>query len=242
MVVEEAPHALLGRKPPVTPSPAALVVEDDEPLAEIVALALEDAGYRATVVHDGAEALHVARSQRFGLIVLDVLLPSLDGFEVCRHLRSGSAVPIIMITARSDTADIIAGLDHGADDYLAKPFELSELLARVRAVERRGLHPPGPTVVVRDLEISLPTVEVRKRGQLVQLTSTEFRLLVTFAQAPRQVFTREALLKQVWGYEFLGDSGMVTMAVKRLREKVEDDPSAPTLIETVRGFGYRFAP
>lgn len=233
-----------ARLRPVDTSSArrALIVEDDAALAELVALALQQAGYSTVVEGDGEEALAVAQGEHFDLVLLDLRLPSLNGLEVCRHLRAGSAVPIIIVTSMGETQDVVDGLDCGADDYLTKPFEVGELMARVRAAQRResGMH--GPTIAAGDLEISLEAVEVRKAGEVVPLTATEFRLLVTFAQAPRQVFSREALLKQVWGYEFLGDSGMVNMAIKRLREKVEDEPSQPSLIETVRGFGYRLNP
>jgi two-component system response regulator MtrA len=220
----------------------ALIVEDDDALAELIALALQQAGYSTVVEADGQEAVAVALSVDFDLVLLDLRLPSLDGLEVCRRVRAESAVPIIIVTSKGDTQDVVEGLDCGADDYLTKPFEVGELMARVRAAQRREAAMHGPTLVARDLEIDLATVEVRKAGEVVLLTATEFRLLVTFAQAPRQVFSREALLKQVWGYEFLGDSGMVNMAIKRLREKVEDEPSHPSLIETIRGFGYRLNP
>jgi two-component system response regulator MtrA len=220
----------------------ALIVEDDEALAELVALALQQAGYATVVEADGEEAVAVALSADLDLVLLDLRLPSLDGLEVCRRVRAKSAVPIIIVTSKGDTQDVVEGLDCGADDYLTKPFEVGELMARVRAAQRREAAMHGPTLVAGGLEINLQTMEVRKAGEVVTLTATEFRLLVTFAQAPRQVFSREVLLKQVWGYEFLGDSGMVNMAIKRLREKVEDDPSQPSLIETIRGFGYRLNP
>jgi two-component system response regulator MtrA len=217
-------------------------VEDDAALAELIALALQQTGYSTVVEYDGAHAVAVALAGHFDLVLLDLRLPSLEGLEVCRRLRAESAVPIIIVTSKGDTQDVVDGLDCGADDYLTKPFEVGELMARVRAAQRREAAMHGPTLIARDLEISLEAVEVRKAGEVVPLTATEFRLLVTFAQAPRQVFSREALLKQVWGYEFLGDSGIVNMAINRLRQKVEDDPSQPSLIETIRGFGYRLNP
>jgi DNA-binding response OmpR family regulator len=219
-----------------------LIVEDDAALAELVALALAKAGYQPTLRSDGDEGLRTALDGGFDVVLLDILLPGLDGVEVCRRLRARSQVPIIMITAKAETRDVVTGLDCGADDYLPKPFEVAELLARVRAVTRRGSSIPGPVIVHGDLEICPAEATVTKRGEQLALTATEFRLLLTLARAPRQVFSREALLREVWGYDYLGDSGMVTMAVKRLRDKVEDDPAAPSLIETVRGFGYRLSP
>lgn len=219
-----------------------LIVEDDHALAELIALALEQAGYQPTRCSNGEDGLRRALGEGFELLILDILLPDLDGLELCRRVRARSQVPIIMITAKGATSDVVTGLDCGADDYLAKPFEVEELLARVRAVLRRRASAPGPRIVHGDLEICPLEATVRKRGEELALTATEFRLLLTLAKAPRQVFSREALLRDVWGYDYLGDSGMVTMAIKRLRDKVEDDPAHPRLVETVRGFGYRLSP
>jgi two-component system response regulator MtrA len=190
----------------------ALIVEDDDALAELIALALQQAGYSTVVEPDGREAVAVALSAAFDLVLLDLRLPSLDGLEVCRRVRAESAVPIIIVTSKGDTQDVVEGLDCGADDYLTKPFEVGELMARVRAAQRREAAMHGPTLLARNLEISLDAVEVRKAGEVIPLTATEFRLLVTFAQALRQVFSRESLLKQVWGYELLGDSGNGSLA------------------------------
>ncbi len=219
-----------------------LVVEDDAALAEVVALTLRRAGWMPTIDHDGGSGLDAALGGQFDLVLLDVLLPTLHGLEVCRRLRARSQIPIIIITAKAEVSDVVSGLDCGADDYLTKPFEVEELLARVRAVMRRGASGPGPRLVVGDVEICPREVTVRKRGEPLGLTATEFRLLLTLAKAPRQVFSREELLRQVWGWDYLGDSGIVNMAVKRLRDKVEEDPANPTLIQTVRGFGYRLVP
>lgn len=219
-----------------------LIVEDDDALAELIALALEAEGWAVTVHADGYQGLRAALDGDFDLVLLDILLPTVDGLEICRQVRSRSSVPVIIITAKGETADVVSGLDCGADDYLPKPFEVGELLARVRAVMRRGLSQPGPKLVVGTLEIFPESIVVLRNGEPLSLTATEFRLLLTLARAPRQVFSREALLKEVWGYDYLGDSGMVTMAVKRLRDKVEEDPSHPVVIETVRGFGYRLSP
>lgn len=221
---------------------SALIVEDDGALAELITLALGGEGYRATIRADGAEGLRAALEGHFDLLLLDILLPAVDGLEICRRVRSVSSVPIIIITAKGGSGDVVSGLDCGADDYLPKPFEVGELLARVRAVMRRGASQPGPNLVVGDLEVLPESILVLRNGEPVPLTATEFRLLLTLARAPRQVFSREALLKEVWGYDYLGDSGMVTMAVKRLRDKIEEDPANPTLVQTVRGFGYRLSP
>ena len=167
-------------------------------------------------------------------------MPSLDGFEVCREIRKFSRVPIVMLTARTDLIDVVVGLESGADDYVKKPFELPELIARLRAVLRRAAAPLEDTLIaVGRLEIDPAGFTVRRDGIEVSLTATEFRLLVELARRPGQVFTRELLLQRVWDYEYLGESHLVDVAIQRLRAKVEDDPSHPVLIKTVRGVGYR---
>jgi two-component system response regulator MtrA len=174
-------------------------------------------------------------------VLLDVMLPGADGFEVCRAIRSSGATPVVMLTARTDTPDIVAGLELGADDYVTKPFALPELVARVRAVLRRGRPAEQPALLRRgDLEIDEAAFRATRGGRDLALTATEFRLLAELARRPGQVFTRELLLEQVWGYEYLGDSRLVDVAVQRLRAKLEDDPARPALITTVRGVGYRF--
>jgi two-component system, OmpR family, response regulator MtrA len=171
------------------------------------------------------------------------MLPSLDGFEVCREIRKFSRVPIVMLTARTDLIDVVVGLESGADDYVKKPFELPELIARLRAVLRRAAAPAEASLLLvgadARLEIDPAGFTVRKDGTELALTATEFRLLLELARRPGQVFTRELLLQRVWDYEYLGDSHMVDVAIGRLRAKVEDDPSHPALIKTVRGVGYR---
>ena len=171
------------------------------------------------------------------------MLPSLDGLEVCREIRRESSVPIIMLSARSELHDVIVGLELGADDYVTKPFELPELVARIKAVLRRSVAAPTESVIaVDDLEIDPAAFTVRRRGENLELTATEFRLLLELARRPKQVFTRGLLLELVWNYDYLGDSRLVDVAVQRLRAKIEDDPKEPKLIRTVRGVGYRFDP
>ena len=219
-----------------------LLVEDDASIREVVTLGLEQAGLRVAAVGDGREGLARFREGGFGLVLLDVMLPSLDGFEVLREIRRDSGTPIVMLTARSELHDIVVGLELGADDYVTKPFELPELVARIKAVLRRAARggDGDSTLSVAGLEIDPGGFTVRKGGEEVNLTATEFRLLHELARRPKQVFTRDLLLELVWNYDYLGDSRLVDAAVQRLRAKVEDDPKQPTLIRTVRGVGYRF--
>jgi DNA-binding response OmpR family regulator len=220
-----------------------LLVEDDASIREIATLGLEQAGFRVTATGDGRDALIRFRQGAFDLVVLDVMLPSLDGFEVLKEIRGESQAPVVMLTARSELHDVIVGLELGADDYVTKPFELPELVARIKAVLRRSsAEPPGGAIVIDDLEIDPGSFSVRRGGEEVQLTATEFRLLLELARRPKQVFTRELLLDLVWNYDYLGDSRLVDVAVQRLRAKVEDDPKQPKLIHTVRGVGYRLNP
>jgi len=217
-----------------------LVVEDDPSIREITQLGLARAGFKVTTAPDGRQGLLQFRRDPFDVVVLDVMLPEVDGFEVLRDIRRDSRVPVVMLTARTDTTDIVVGLELGADDYVTKPFEMPELVARLRAVLRRvAAPPPEPTLQLHDLEIDPVGFIVRKRGEEVVLTATEFRLLLEMARRPGQVFTRELLLQRVWNYDYLGDSRLVDVAVQRLRAKIEDDPAHPRMIRTVRGVGYR---
>ncbi len=217
-----------------------LLVEDDPSIREIVALGLTRSGFRVSAIADGRQGLAQFRQTPYDLVILDLMLPSLDGFEVCREIRKDSRVPIVMLTAKADTTDVVVGLELGADDYVTKPFEMPELVARVRSVLRRAAaEPPQPVLSLHDLEIDPAAFTATKGGQAVQLSATEFRLLLEMARRPGQVFSRELLLQQVWGYDYLGDSRLVDVAIQRLRSKIEDEPSSPRIVATVRGVGYR---
>ncbi|HEV2071753.1 MAG TPA: response regulator transcription factor [Acidimicrobiales bacterium] len=217
-----------------------LFVEDDDSLRETAAILLERVGFCVTAVGDGKEALDTFSSGRFDLVLLDVMLPSVHGFDVCREIRRTSRTPIVMLTARTDTADVVAALELGADDYVTKPFEASELLARIRAVLRRGTPDIEPgTIRLDGLEIDAAAFRASNDGVALQLTATEFRLLLELVRHCGQVLTREFLLDRVWGHNYLGDSRLVDMAVKRVRDKLGDDPRNPRYITTVRGVGYR---
>jgi two-component system response regulator MtrA len=220
-----------------------LLVEDDASIREVTDLGLRRAGFRVTTATDGRAGLACARQPVFDLVILDVMLPELDGFEVCREIRKTSRVPIVMLTARTDTIDVVVGLESGADDYVKKPFEIAELVARVRAVLRRAAaEPPEAVLSIGPLEIDPAKFTVRRDGAELSLTATEFRVLLELARRPGQVFTREMLLERVWDYDYLGDSRLVDVAVQRLRAKVEERPAQPTLIRTVRGAGYKLDP
>jgi two-component system, OmpR family, response regulator MtrA len=218
-----------------------LLVEDDASIREVATLGLEQAGFAVTAAGDGREGLIQFRQGHFDLVVLDVMLPSLDGFEILREIRKDSQAPVVMLTARSDLHDVVVGLELGADDYVTKPFELPELVARIKAVLRRSTAEPEVGVIAADgLEIDPAAFTVRRHGEEIALTATEFKLLLELARRPNQVFTRELLLELVWNYDYLGDSRLVDAAVQRLRGKIEEDPKEPKLIRTVRGVGYRF--
>jgi two-component system, OmpR family, response regulator MtrA len=218
-----------------------LLVEDDSSIREVAKLGLGQAGFRVTTAPDGREALLHFRQTPFDLVILDVMLPHVDGYEVCRQIRAESRIPIIMLSAKSDTVDVVVGLELGADDYVTKPFEMAELIARARATVRRSTAVPEEPVISRgELEVDPGAFAARRRGEELNLTATEFKLLLELARRPGQVFTRDLLLQRVWNYDYLGDSRLVDVAVQRLRAKVEDDPKAPKMIKTVRGVGYRF--
>jgi DNA-binding response OmpR family regulator len=221
-----------------------LAVEDDERIRTAVRLALEDEGWDVEEAESGERALEVFGGGPFDVVLIDLMLPGIDGFELCRSLRRGSDVPIVMVTARTDTHDVVAGLEAGADDYLTKPFEPKELSARIRALLRR-VRPssPGHTHLrFGDLEVIPDEGVVRKDGTEVHLTKTEFRLLVELASSPGRVHSREHLLEKVWGYDYFGDGRLVDVHVRRLRTKVEADPAMPRHVVTVRGLGYKLQP
>ena len=219
-----------------------LTVEDDERIRTAVKLALEDEGWTVEETSSGEEAIEAFQRNPADVVLIDIMLPGIDGFEVCRNIRRNSAVPIVMVTARADTHDIVAGLEAGADDYLTKPFAPKELSARIRALLRR-VRPMGggPTtrLVFGELEIVPDEGKVTKAGKELHLTKTEFRLLCELGQNPGRVFSREALLDKVWGYGYFGDGRLVDVHVRRLRMKVETDPANPRHVVTVRGLGYR---
>jgi two-component system, OmpR family, response regulator MtrA len=220
-----------------------LFVEDDSDIREIVAHGLENVGFEVVAEGDGRQALMWFRRELFDIVILDIMLPSLNGLEICRRIRADSPVPIVMLTARTDTTDVIAGLEAGADDYVTKPFEVDELIARLRAVLRRSERLADvDRIDVGDLRIDQGSFKAFRNDAEVNLTTTEFKLLNELARSAGRVMSREVLLETVWGYEYLGDSRIVDMAVKRLRSKIEDDPSNPRLIQTVRGVGYRLEP
>jgi DNA-binding response OmpR family regulator len=245
--------------PPMTAR--VLIIEDDPNVAEVVARYLQREGYRVQTCGDGRLGLETALAELPDLVILDLMLPSLGGLEICRQLRSVAPVAVIMLTARGEEADRIAGLELGADDYIAKPFSPRELTARVKAVLRRatgpltgerlaevlrtrggngGGDPPGPAGPAA-LEVDTVAHEVRVNGELVALTAKEFDLLVHLMRNPRRALRREELLLDVWGFSY-GDTSTVTVHVRRLREKIEADPSTPRFVCTVWGVGYRFEP
>jgi len=220
-----------------------LVIEDDSSIRTMLRQALEDEGYAIEEAATGESGLQMVRSGHLDLVLLDLRLPDLSGFEVCRQIRTFSFVPIIMVTAQTDTHDMVAGLEAGADDYVTKPVVIKELAARIRATLRRSTYAEstGENRVERFGSVELLREQgiVRKAGQEIPLTKTEFFLLCEFADHPNMVLSRDQLLERVWGYEFLGDSRLVDAHVRRLRVKIEETPDEPQLILTVRGLGYR---
>jgi DNA-binding response OmpR family regulator len=218
-----------------------LTVEDDERIRASVKLALEDEGWIVDEAPTGEDAIAIFQSTPADVVLIDIMLPGIDGFELCRTIRKLSDVPIVMVTARVDTHDVVAGLEAGADDYLTKPFAPKELSARIRALLRR-VRPsaPGPSkLVFGNLEIIPDEGKVTLGGKDVPLTKTEFRLLCELAHDPNGVFSREVLLDKVWGHGYFGDGRLVDVHIRRLRMKVEVDPAEPTHVVTVRGLGYR---
>ncbi|ANF32910.1 DNA-binding response regulator [Leifsonia xyli] len=217
-----------------------LVVDDDTALAEMIGIVLRTEGYDPVFCEDGSLAVDTFRSSKPDLVLLDLMLPGMDGIEVCGRIRAESGTPIIMLTAKSDTADVVKGLESGADDYMVKPFNPKELVARIRTRLRPGpAAPPADELTVGDLVVDVAGHEVRRGDTRIALTPLEFDLLLALASKPQQVFTREMLLEQVWGYHYKADTRLVNVHVQRLRAKVEQDPDNPKIVMTVRGVGYR---
>lgn len=222
-----------------------LVVDDEKPIVDILVFNLKKDGYEILEAYDGETALKLALEEKPDLVLLDVMLPKLDGFTVCRKIREQSNVPILMLTAREEEVDKVLGLELGADDYITKPFMVRELMARVKANLRRTVSQPetessenSNIIRIGELEIDTERYEVRKAGAIIELTLREFELLKFLAMQPERVFDREALLEKVWGYEYYGDMRTVDVTIRRLREKIEDNASEPAYIMTKRGIGY----
>ncbi len=218
------------------------MVDDDTALAEMLGIVLRGEGFDPVFCADGAGALEAFRATRPDLVLLDLMLPGKDGIEVCRQIRSESGTPIVMLTAKSDTVDVVLGLESGADDYVVKPFKAKELVARVRARLRRSEDPAPEMLEIGDLTIDVAGHSVRRSEEVISLTPLEFDLLVALARKPWQVFTREVLLEQVWGYRHAADTRLVNVHVQRLRSKIEQDPERPDIVLTVRGVGYKAGP
>ena len=220
-----------------------LTVEDDERIRTAVSLALEEEGWEVEEAANGEDALVAFAQNPSDVVLIDIMLPGIDGFEVCRRIRRLGDVPIVMVTARSDSHDVVAGLEAGADDYLRKPFDPKELSARVRALLRRSRPSGSPAqMVVDQLEIIPDEGVVRLAGDEVHLTRTEFRLLVELASSPGKVMSREDLLERVWARDYFDDERLVDVHVRRLRTKIEPDPANPRYVVTVRGMGYKLQP
>lgn len=216
-----------------------LVIDDDVALAEMLGIVLRSEGFEPVFCGDGNRALGMFRESKPDIVLLDLMLPGRDGIEVCRAIRGESGVPIVMLTAKSDTVDVVVGLESGADDYVVKPFKPKELVARLKARVRRSDDPRPETLQIGDLTIDVAGHSVMRAGELLQLTPLEFDLLLCLARKPWQVFTREALLQDVWGYRHAADTRLVNVHIQRLRSKIEHDPERPEIVVTVRGVGYK---
>ncbi len=225
-----------------------LVIDDDNNIIELIKLGLKYEGFQVESTDTGADGIAAAQRLNPALIILDIMLPDLDGLEVCNRLRANPithTIPILMLTAKDDVRDRVTGLQTGADDYLAKPFDFEELVARIRAILRRAGRVQSENdesneqlVTFEDLQINTATHEVTRGGRQIELTSTEYNLLLLFMNHPRQVLDRQTILNRVWGYDFMGETNIIEVYVRYLREKIEDTPSTPRLIQTIRGSGY----
>ena len=220
-------------------APKILVVDDDPSISDMLTLVLETEGFDPVPVMDGNEAVPAFREHQPDLILLDLMLPGMNGVDICREIRQESSVPIVMLTAKTDTVDVVLGLESGADDYITKPFKPKELVARVRARLRRSDEPGPERLKIGDIEIDVTGHAVTRDGERISLTPLEFDLLVELARKPWQVFTREVLLEKVWGYRHSADTRLVNVHVQRLRSKIEKDPEKPEVVQTVRGVGYK---
>jgi len=223
----------------VTMKGRVLVVDDDPALSEMLGIVLRGEGFDPVFCADGNRAMGVFRDSKPDLVLLDLMLPGRDGIDVCKQIRAESGVPIVMLTAKSDTVDVVLGLESGADDYIIKPFKPKELVARVRTRLRRETAPTAERLAIGDLTIDVAGHAVTRDDQSIGLTPLEFDLLVALARKPWQVFTREVLLEQVWGYRHAADTRLVNVHVQRLRSKIEQDPERPEIVVTVRGVGYK---
>lgn len=219
-----------------------LVVDDDTALAEMLGIVLRGEGFEPVFCSNGSDALRVFRESRPDIVLLDLMLPGKDGVDVCRLIRAESGTPIVMLTAKSDTVDVVVGLEAGADDYIVKPFKPKELVARIRARIRRNEEPAIAGLQIGDLKIDVTGHSVRRGEVSLSLTPLEFDLLLCLARKPGQVFTRESLLEEVWGYRHSADTRLVNVHVQRLRAKIEHDPERPDIVLTVRGVGYKAGP
>ena len=220
-------------------APKILVVDDDPAINEMLTIVLEAEGFQTSSVTDGVEAVPAFRSFDPDLILLDLMLPGMNGIDICREIRKESAGPVVMLTAKTDTVDVVLGLESGADDYITKPFKPKELVARIRARLRRTDETPADVFEVGDLTVDVPQHTVTRGDEEIQLTPLEFDLLVEMARKPNQVHSREELLESVWGYRNASDTRLVNVHVQRLRSKIEHDPENPEIILTVRGVGYK---
>jgi len=220
--------------------PVVLVVDDDVALAEMLQIVLRQEGFETFWCGRGDRAVEAFRRHRPDVVLLDIMLPGGDGVDVCRSIRAESGVPIVMLTARGETPDVVRGLEAGADDYVPKPFKVQELVARLRTRLRRiEAEAPAGEITVKDITINPATHEVTRDGHEVSLTPLEFDLLMALARRPRQVMTRQKLMEEVWGYHHSGDTKLINVHVQRLRSKIEKDPERPEIVITVRGVGYR---